>query len=196
MRLKSGFILITTLVALAASSDAKAGPDYFNCNGVISNRPCDELEKASSGPTIEPGSKRAISEIKGILHDIQIRNFDAKRRYNVSVDLSKVEEICSPKSADLEKCRSVASSTDLELSQRIAREREVRAQETQAAKQLVTPQASSNNKVIVIQNNVIVREPTVFPTPVRPEKPNNGVPPIGVPPKPGADIKHPIELVR
>lgn len=172
--------------ALAASTISPSSTllaEVYNCDGVFSSRPCDQLsasyadevdlspqKKDASAKASKKNQKSMVKEVSATdksiavlkskkslaVHDLRTKALKAKKSYAIDFDLSSIEEHCNDLKTDLPTCRQAVSVADKDLFSRVQAAKEVETQRNVVANR-PTPQADT--KVVIVQNNIAQRRP-------------------------------------
>jgi hypothetical protein len=159
--------LLSISAAFWALSSASA--QVASCNGVYTDRPCDEVTIAATArprpdeknntkdarvTAVERGKKQSA------LHTLRTRLFKERRRLSVELDISEAEEACASTSTSLDECRRVVERLDDKLEARV-----VARLETEQRDEARSPTPVTQPSTTVGQNQSTVIVVQVAPTP-------------------------------
>lgn len=129
--------------------------DVHNCNGVLTNKTCDELATPKPVPTrsIEDREESVLrGKKKMLLHELRTKLLNERRKSGIDLDISEAEEVCHNSSTSLPDCRKVVRALDQTLDSRITSARLVKsAEESKKAPTAIVANPGAQNQVVIIQ---------------------------------------------
>jgi hypothetical protein len=110
-----------------------AQAQVYNCDGRWTNKPCAGniagVIKEEPAVSKVPSAAAELSEKKSILHELNMRAIDVKRKYALRYDVGEVEKLCYQEGTSLVECRAVAARMTDRIDRKVADLTLVEAQE-------------------------------------------------------------------
>jgi len=148
------------LICLLTSAPAIVHAETFTCNGVISDRPCDELKNVATRSPERIEEAKIRSQKQSMLHELRTKLIRARKEYGVDLDISQAVDICVDQNKPVEECRIIVADLDDRIEGRIAKRAAVSP--TQPSKPNPLPPSSNQQ---IENNQVVIIQPQVAPTP-------------------------------
>lgn len=149
------FLVFLLTGSLHHTMDAQA--EIYKCNGTWTNHPCSEGSQAVFPEKVTAGnpSSEALSEKKSIVHELVMKQIDARRNFGVKVDVAHIEKFCLDPSSPVKDCLELVEAMDDKIDKRVNEAKEERRQE-----RLDRNQAPDSNPSTVIAIVQAVATPT------------------------------------
>ena len=122
-------LLVLSLLILSPNLSSA---EIYNCDGKWTNKPCDgSVSESIKEKTTDKAKadRKILSAKKSLLHELRMEAISAKRKYDVNVDLKKVEELCLKTETSVESCKKEIAATEDRITQKSSEKALVKAQE-------------------------------------------------------------------
>lgn len=150
-----GYVLVTSSLPSAFAEE------LHNCNGVLTNRECNS--NVVSRPVKASVDAQVRSKKSLLLHDLTMKSLRAKRDFDVGVDISKADEVCTNSSTSVDDCRTAVDVLDDRIEDRLA---------SRALVESAKPPPKQNNPappvttvVEQVPELIIINNERIYPTP-------------------------------
>ena len=147
---RGGAIPFVIGLALILARIQFAQSESFNCEGILSNRPCTEVTPGPVGVS-RPGGGDAGSDARSarfLFNEFDLRRLRAKRTHDVDVDPVVARNLCLGARADLERCRAELKGLEERLDRLV-----VEAKKLAAGKGGDDDDSGADQQQIIIINN-------------------------------------------
>lgn len=120
-------VLLLTLpllpIAVPVFGPSLVQAQIYNCDGKWTNKPCSgEVEGSFDEVVREPVSETELLQRQklSMLHDLRMDAIEAERNYDIEVDLTQAERICSERETGEEECRESIESVRRQINEQKA----------------------------------------------------------------------------
>ncbi len=145
--------MLKYIIFILISFNAFAQNSFQNCNGIMTNKPCDEIGKKTTVATKKTKLNYVDNSKKeSLLHDLRMLNIKAKRNHDINYNIELIEQEC--KNDSLTDCDKKVKSANKELKEIISQERITELKEEELSKK--SEKEDSNKTTVVIQNNNVI----------------------------------------
>jgi len=132
--------------------------DFYTCNGVISNVPCDAVKDIPVvGKELSAEERElaiANSRKSSLLHDVTMKSIEAKRSYSIDseIDLKAVQYVCEDKNSSVSDCYNKTSALEEKINSRVLSEKKLKAKNDEIAAIKAKTEEKNNSTAVVIVN--------------------------------------------
>lgn len=153
-------ILRFLLPAVISAFPISAPAEIESCNGVWTNRGCESpAEPHKPALSVEPPAEpddRDRSEMRRLYHDLDMRRLEARRKFNVQLEIGQALERCIGARAALEACRETTALLEEKLTQRIADAQLL--QEQKRTNELLSRKSEDDEATVDSITNITIHE--------------------------------------
>lgn len=154
-----------------------ASAEIAECNGVLTNRPC-EGGKPQNVRSPEPKvSDPGIGRKRSLLHEFTMKTIKAKEEFGIRSELKELEDFCVKTPSSIEDCQKKLEIAENELEKKRVRESKIVEEqrkikkEEEEAKIAKTKAEANASQVTVIQNTFIRNPGFIYPPQPQPTGP-------------------------
>lgn len=166
-------VICILIAALFLASSAHA--EIFNCGGKWTNKPCEAEPKATLKEKPSQNNEKEVadrSERESLLHELKMQAIEARRKYDVRIDVSAVETLCMKPQSSLSDCKNEVDALSDRIDQRTQSAALIKARE-QSNKlkekdlEIKQKEVEDNNTIVIVEErNIIIphhRRPPIRP---------------------------------
>lgn len=137
--------------------------EIFNCKGVISNIPCDQLNQKKSEVAKSEDESETKSELtvkKSLIHNLSLKKGEARRKHQIFIDSTYEEDTCLKVETSIQQCSELLKKIESGLDTKVdkAKQLELEEKKIQLLKEqneIQKKRAEEGSKVVIINPPII-----------------------------------------
>jgi len=149
--------VITIALTLYSSSEVDA-QNVVNCNGRWTNQPCDggggvPANTPTKASVLSPDEARARSLKETLLHNLTMKNLEAKRKFDTDIDLTYSRDLCFNQGKSLEQCRDELEKMEAKLDRKINLAAALKREEEKKKTPETVKETTTQQTTIIVRDN-------------------------------------------
>ena len=146
----SALLMIVVPVVQAQQSNS----DLRLCNGVWTDRSCDQVEESFGGTISRSASSSASASsqrARFLFNEFDLARLNANRRYNINMDVGSARDLCLGENVVIDDCRQELDKQRVRLDTLVMHAQSLEANRDRAEAERIASQ--SDQQVVVIDNS-------------------------------------------